>query len=862
VTIRQATDIETLYDEVQEYDLVVTPDAPLGHALGNRLDHARIGRFADTPDRLATGPNHGGNRHVFLILLREMDVSYKEAAWLTDTILGAWEETGDVDAILAHDRFDTATIQDAIAVVADTRCTQSALADHRIDDDLNVAVIGESRLNALERSVLPADYDPIDPFTDEAFDPPTFRIFDSATAIVDTLLETITADTAEDVAVVVDRGSTYATVLEAGLDAADVPYQGGPGFADQPDHRNFVRLLRAALGGSDLRVGEVASLLQRLGADVPIDHDDKRLFALDPAEVPELAWFQEFASDLATTTFDGALAAYEAEADTTCRRLREELDLLGLLDATVTDGALDDFTFYLQSYDVPVDRDDDGVLLADATSAAYVDRPTVFYLGLDAAWTRTPPDRPWVDGDAHYDRSVEQFQLMLQNGQDQYYLVVDSKAGEPVTPCLYFEDLLDDEFERFSDLPSEPRSRTFREAGDGFSRDEYDVEPESVSTISQSTLNELVNCPRAVFFDDLVDDPDKDYFTEGQLYHDFAEYYATHPEDVDDATVDRVVDVIADEVTPYVREVDTDLRRTRYRLGIEVLMDYIDATVPEDHSFAPPDTSWTDNRFADEFGKPVDSPLTEQWFDDDALGIKGMIDLVVGPTALADYKKGSKKSASQVVDRSSLDPIHEKANYHAMLYLTKLRDDQPGAALWFTFVHFTEPLNDALAGDYDMADVLTTVEYHPTTLGEYIARESVFDALVEDGAKDCRKTFDQFDYETYRSFLDSHDLPDFDDSDDLIDSDFGQVFITELQSHVGDYKYVVSGCEQAMREFARINARTYFEPDLDAFETFVQDRLADLNGYRTGEGRWPVEGPDREPNFDRVDNRDLILTDD
>jgi len=133
--------------------------------------------------------------------------------------------------------------------------------------------------------------------------------------------------------------------------------------------------------------------------------------------------------------------------------------------------------FYLQSFDVPVERDDSGVLLADATAAAYVDRPVVFYLGMDVDWTHRVLDRPWIDADSKDEQYLRQFQILLQNGRDQYYLVQETSAGQPVTPCLYFHDLLDDDFETIGDLPHIPHTRLSSDGDAGFEKEDVDVAP-------------------------------------------------------------------------------------------------------------------------------------------------------------------------------------------------------------------------------------------------------------------------------------------------------------------------------------------------------------------------------------------------
>jgi hypothetical protein len=54
-------------------------------------------------------------------------------------------------------------------------------------------------------------------FTGAAFDRPPFRILDPSTAIVDAVLGIVSADNAEDVAVVADRSSEYGTFVLVAL---------------------------------------------------------------------------------------------------------------------------------------------------------------------------------------------------------------------------------------------------------------------------------------------------------------------------------------------------------------------------------------------------------------------------------------------------------------------------------------------------------------------------------------------------------------------------------------------------------------------------------------------------------------------
>ncbi|QHS15853.1 PD-(D/E)XK nuclease family protein [haloarchaeon 3A1-DGR] len=865
----RAKPVDDLHEEVAGYDLVVVPDAPLAGALNRRIDRPRLGSFAITPRRLAAGRREEAeDRIAFLELVRRTDLDWKRGAHAVGNILQCWEHQGRPEAILEYDAYVDAATRQAVEYVTDLDTTSRRLTEYRIDDDQDVAVVGVDQLTRLERSILPDDYDAVDVFDDREFDHPPFHVFDSSTAIVDTVVDAVTEENADDVAVVLDQGSEFSALIESALEADGVPFYGGPGFVDHPDHRTFVQLLRAAHGGTDTRVGEIRPLLARLDVSLDVEHDEKRLSEFDDRE---LDWVVDFCDRIEDRTFAEALDGFENRTDRRLEAFRDELETLGIADTRATERAVDQFVFYLRSYEVPVDRDNEGVLLADAKSAAYVDRPVVFHLGLDEEWTHSAPRRPWVDQDAQYTRNIRQFQLLLQSGATQYYLVQDATGGSPVTPCLYFEELLDEEFERFSDLDSETHTRRVDRPGDGsgFATEPVDAATSDVSTISQSSLGTYVNSPRDHFFGRLVDGPDTDYFTEGNLFHDFAEFYIHHPDFVDQDVIDDVVDYVLEETRPFVRSVDETTRRTKYRVGLETIVAFFEENTPVDGEFLTTTSDWGSNVFAERFDRPVDSPITERWFENDDLGLKGKIDLIHSRSQLVDHKSGRRKSASQVVTNSALDPPGDSPNFQALLYLTHWRSQYPDRQLEFTFFHFLETLDDVVTGTVDLAgddvgeidldDTLTTVSYHPMPFDEYARSKAFFDELVEEGSNKCRKTLSQVAYEDYATVFDGTALPDTTDSDELIDSPFGETLTARMKDCVGDYKYVETGCKQAMRQLTRVRGRAFFEDDLDAFETFVDERLEELNRRRAGEERFPVAGLGGEPNYRYVDNRDLLL---
>ncbi|MFW5924207.1 MAG: PD-(D/E)XK nuclease family protein [archaeon] len=854
--IQRLRPLQSIYDEVADHDLVVVPNNPLADALDRRLDEPHFGTFTTSPRRLATGRRESAeDRTAFLELVDRTDHPWKAIAYAVGNVLQCWEHQGTATAIENYPAFVDEVAEAVIDVLRDLQTTSGQLQAYETPGDQSVAVVGYDQLTQLERSILPPDVDHVDLFTEEAFSLPQFHVFDGSSDIVDALLDTVTPENAGDVGVVLDRSSRYSSLVESALEAADVPFYGGPGFVEDPYHRTFLRLLRVAHRGSDTTVGDVTPICTQLGIDVPIEHDEKRIGEVDH---PGLDWCTTFTGGAASESFEEALASFERQAGEELDALRAELDELGLLDEVPTEQRVQNLAYYLQTYDVPVDRENEGVLLADATSAGYVDRPVVFFLGMDDGWTHSAPNRPWVDAEAQYERYIRQFQLLVQSGSEQYYLVQDTAGGQPVTPPLYLGELLDEEFERFSDLDSVTHSRMEAKKGAGFDRSPVDADNTTIEAISQSSLNSYVNSPRDYLFGRLLETPDKDHFQEGNLFHDFAEFYANHPERVGPDEIDAIVDVMVDTVRPFFSDTEEPLRRRRYKIGLETIVEYLDEYGPEDHDFLTPASGWGSNYFAEYFDVPIDSPLTERWFEALDIGVKGKIDLVRSPTHLVDYKSGSKKSASQVVTRAATDPPADTPNFQAALYLAYVRTQRPDERIQFTFFHFLETLDDAVTGETNLDDAMTTVTYYPQTFDEFVGSREAYDALL-DGYNDCVETVSDLGFEQYREILSDLPFPDTTEKDELRASEFAERFTAAVDEGTSDDVDAEKGADQTIRELNGIRRRAFFEEDLDAVEAFVQERIEEINAYRAGEGRFPVEGPGGEPNYRRIGYRDLLL---
>lgn len=868
MAIQRIKPIDDLYTEVADFDLVVVPDVALASALNRRLERPHFGPFAITPRRLAARRReYPEERRAFLEVVQRTDLDWKAASVAIEEVLQCWDHQGDPAPILSYDGFDTPAIRRVIRIHDELDITSRELDRTRIDGDKSVAVVEANLLTPLQRSILPSEYTPIELFHEEPFELPEVRIFASPAAVVDAVMDRISPSTAEDVAVVLEDDSEYAVLLESALETAGIPYRGGPGFTDDGELRALMACLRTAFAGEDTRIGTIRPYLNRLDISVPLAHDEKRLHAV---EDPGLDWIKEYCAGCRDGTVEDAVAAFEEKIDVRLAQLREELERLGVLEAPLTESVLDRVIFYLETYEIPIERDDRGVLLADPTSAAYVDRPLVFCLGLDDGWTHASPRRPWIDRGDEFARQCRSFEMILQSGLERRYLVVNATGGRAVSPTIYLDEVLEDDFEEFADLSAVRHGRPRREKGDGFERSPVDgITPwDPVETISQSRLNGFVASPRDYLFDQLVDGPEKVYLAEGSLFHDFAEFYLSHPHEIegpdgepDPGRLGECADVMVEELTPFHRAAQLPGRRTRYIAGMATIVQFVRTRVRDaaDVETELEPAGWADNAFAERFGRELEGSITELWFEDEAVGIRGLIDLLAAEDHLVDFKSGAKDRAAAIIDRSTLDPPAERPNFQALLYLTYARKQRPDRELTFSFVHFLEAADEAVTGTPSVDECITEIGYFPDDYAEHLRTPAVFEGLCEDASGDCNKTFRKIEHADWLAVLDEHPVPKTRRKDELIESDFNDALTRHLRSIVGEYKYVTNGCVQACRYLVGLRRANYFADDLDAFETFVNERLDELNAYRRGEARFPVAGPGGEPDWRYINHRDMLL---
>lgn len=856
--VEEKYSIVELYEKVRDYDIVFTSEAAMMSALNDRLEEPVLGHFATTPVIYTFEQFQNEEliqeRGLFIELVRNTDLSWKQSSYLLENVLDCWKNEGSKDSIKQYGEFDTESVQKVIDVIEDTDNVFSRMEEIEVDESKDVAVIDLDGFNEIDKKVLPEEFDSFEVFKDEEKDLEEFKIYNSITEIVRTIVENVERGTAQDVAVVLNQDSSYSTLIESALESNGIPVMRKESLKEDEDLRTFIQVLRLGVNTDRKLVKDCQPVLSQLNIRVSIEKNNDYLSEIEGEEISE---FKALLDEVKESTVEEVLERLDSYIETD---LEEDFSELGILEKKVSEEVVNRLEYYLDTYNVEKDSTGTGVLLANSNSSAVVDRPIVFYLGMDSSWTPGIPNKPWIDRKEEDERNLKEFKILIQNGEQQHYLVQDKLMNEDVTPSLYFNELTEEEFESFRDLPNERYQNSSETSAKGFDKEEYNVEVDTVDLFSQSSLNKFVKSPKEYLFDRLTDSPDQEYFRKGTLYHDYAEFYANHPEVTEKEGREKFIEMMLEEMNSIVDELQMEVLETEFEIGLKNIEQFIDQKIEERtglENYSQEEDK--KNFFADKMDEEITEEFTEAWFQNKDLGVKGIADLILNENHLADYKSGKKKTASKVVGNSNLELLENNPNFQAILYLLHLREVKNNQKLKFTFFHFLDNIEDEISGEAELEDNIVTITYYPSKFNSFVQEKEVFEYIIEGVAEsnDRRKTLEKLGYSKYRNFFSNRKVENQYDKDAIQESKLAEEFIQFAKAEVGDYKYVEKGCKDALKQIVYLRKENYFKEDLDAFEDFLENQIDLINEYRTN--GFPVQNPEiEEVDAEELEKRDMI----
>lgn len=568
--VERSLTIDEIYDRVQDYELVVTASEALADALNNRLTGPRIGKLAYTPRSLVAREFRTdelvGQRDLFLKSVHELDISWKEASFLLDEVTNYWKETGGLTGFLSSAGLTESPVSGVIDLVRSTNNVYGAMEDFRIGEGTEVCVVAPYQFSTLARSIFPGDADELTLFCDEKRALPPFRVFDSASQLVGATIDNVVRLDPEEVGIVVHPDSEYDPLIRSQLRGRGVPFQVAENAQESEALRSFVRFLRLKERGDRIKLRDVKPIAGAMGIEVPVEREEEYL---EEAETGPMRALHELFEGTNGRTFAETLSYLQDRGLDVDSGTGKVLEDLRLREKSVNEENLNNLEYYLDSYPLERRRSASGVVLVDPRSSPFVDRSVVFYLGMTSRWDARVEEESWRDAAGARRRNRKNFKSLIQNGDELLYMVQDRKYNREVTPSTYFNELKGD-FSSFSGGVKGEDYQRYSRIGPKrrrFSGGHVDEVPDRVTVISQSALNVLAYCPRDYFFSRIVEEPDRDYFRKGGLYHDFAEFYANFPGLVEEEGLSTFVELMVDRMRSIVDEVEISSLRTEFTIG-------------------------------------------------------------------------------------------------------------------------------------------------------------------------------------------------------------------------------------------------------------------------------------------------------
>lgn len=735
--MRRLKTIDEIYEEVKDYGLVITTDAPLETALNSRISTPRIDNLAITPRHIAKrlGPMALGkpflsDLELIAAVSKETGLGFRH---VYSDILNFREirtHTADVRAHIAtrnsriiYESYSALPTLEAAMSIFDPDDPRFAWYFQRKG---GVAIVGIELFDDLDKHFIPADFTDISIFTDDEFEMDTIYEVGNDRQLAENVASMISKENADDVAIVLNSAGPIADAVRAALYKKEIPFINSLNVRDLTHVRDYISFLSLSMRYPTLRVSDVKELFSSFGGFFRKGRDGYLLSKQRKEDM--LAKAEELQDAMSRAFYDSATFAEMRDVVSSERKVGQITLLLKELNMTedvVTPERVSEVKFAVDNLQnlshneqIP-ESETKGVLLADCKNSAFVDRPIVFFLGMEQEWNVQVVGKKYLDAEDESERNAIRLQALIQQGQKRVYMVNTNKNGKPARPCLSFDIALGERCDSFRDLcaryvPGRWTSRT----------EEYIPEHGSVEVdnirefdkqFSKSSFNAYASCPRRYMFNELLPTADRTFTEFGNLIHEFAEFYACYGDIVRERGVDEFVDLVSDRYAGLSTPMMEGLDRERIRRAMINVVRYLDRMCVR----APLDSHReVKNRFFEEFGLTDSSDACETDHRSVIHPIHGIFDLY-WDGVITDYKTGKAKDAKDIASDMSLSTIATNPEFQPLIYLALTREAEDPKFIFKLFYAMDRDVESVDDG-FDIMENVRTVEVSRGDLVSYL----------------------------------------------------------------------------------------------------------------------------------------------
>ena len=707
--------IDELYEEVRDFDLVLTNDAALATALNGRIDKPVVGYFALTPKQIASRIASRisddplcSELKVLSIVSEETGFSIKYVHSEIENIKEIRKYTKDVRKHL-HSKAAKAVYDSYEHIPTLERLMGSFIPEEdEFYKGVFVAVIEEELFNDLDKHFIPIRHESISIFKKEQYGIDTIYEIGNDRQLAENTADMIDLDRPEDYAIVLNTASPIADSVRAAMYRKGIPFINSLNVRDLSQIRDYLQFITLALQFDTVRVKHVKELFSNYNGFFVKGRDEFLLSKQTEADM------RNRASELWEIMRDISKMTYSQVCEAVCdHRARIQVSILindlQVADRKVTSTSLSEIKYAVDNVrelhhneEIPEDEKR-GVLLVDCNNSVYIDRPVVFYLGMEQDWNKTLVGKQYIDIEDETDKNVAKLDALIQQGSVRYYFVNSTKGGKTARPCMMFDLLFKKPVDTFSAMCNEiVKGRWHQEDSQIIPEDPIrGMESERTldRSFSKSTFNNYYACPRRFMYGLFLSTPEEKSTEFGTLIHSFAEFYVCYPQDVRDLGLDHFVDLISDRYSGLSSPLMEDIDHAKIRHAMATVIRYIDHLgVKEAPLDVPLSTKKNPNRFMIALGKEYTSSICEVDFESSKYPIHGQLDLYWNGI-VTDYKTGRPGKAEDIVKAMTPDSGYRYPEFQAPIYLS-LVQEQEGHRNRFNLFYAMD--NDAVSAEGDI----------------------------------------------------------------------------------------------------------------------------------------------------------------
>ncbi len=740
--ITKAKSIEELYEEVKNFDLVITNDAPLNTALNKAINKSMIGSFALTSKLIGSKycdylfeEEKLDLPQLVLKIQKELKLNLKEALYYVKNIMNVWQNTASLEESKKYLSNKEKDIVKSLEKLPTYQLSMQNM-DLYFLDKKNIAVIGKELFTQLDKKVLTIQTTQISLFTDKEHKLDTIYLFNSQNDIIERVISMIDKENQNGIAIVLNIESDYLPIIKARLINNGIELNEKLFLFQEFRTREYLSIIETFYSMHNVYTKELIPIGNIFNIDIDSSLENSLFLELCNVNKDVKKLFN-LLQNLKNKTFGELLKELEKYDLKLPEEFIEVLFKLELYDTKITRNKFLELKYFIENFEQEIETNKTGVLLIDAKNSIYVNRDVIFYLGMDHLWTKTIEDAGYIDKKQELEKNIKKFEILIQQGKERFFFIPKHTSLTDTIPPYYFNFIYKTNIDKYStdffdikEIINNKETKVFVNNP----TTEY-AQIEIKETISNTAINNFSLCPKKYSYSTLISGIDKEIFLRGNLIHSFAEFYVNNKDFVKSREIDEFVNIIINNLKLMSNPFQNNILKTKIRFACIAVIDFIDSLkIDEDigfESFKEISRKNKENIFAKHYNKPMDKPNAELEFSDNELKLHGLIDLAVNKKLIVDYKTSKeRKKVIDIVRNASLKNISSKCDFQPLVYLSIFRKITPNTRIQFWYNFPMIDIYEKIIGS-ETEDNNVKVHYVPTSFIDYIISKEFYDYFKE-----------------------------------------------------------------------------------------------------------------------------------